>query len=114
LTGPQFDRAANGIIGLETAVPLALALFRKGHISEARLVELFSTNPAKILGVRGGSLTIGSVADIAVIDPEYRFVLHEKDLVSKSKNSPFLGTKLQGKALLTICGGKITHNGLSD
>ena len=110
----EFDRAANGIIGLETAVPLALALFRKGHINEARLVELFSSNPAKILGIRGGSLSIGSVADIAVIDPEYRFVLHEKDIVSKSKNSPFLGTKLQGKALLTICGGRITHNGLSD
>ena len=109
----EFDRAANGIIGLETAVPLALALFRKGHISEARLVELFSTNPEKILGVRGGSLTIGSVADIAVIDPEYRFVLHEKDIVSKSKNSPFLGTKLQGKPLLTICGGRTTHNRLS-
>jgi dihydroorotase len=110
----EFDQAANGIIGLETAVPLTLALFRKGHIDEARLVELLSTNPAKILGVKGGSLTIGSDADIAVIDPEHSFILDEKGIASKSKNSPFLGVKLQGKALLTICGGKITHTALSD
>jgi len=110
----EFDQAANGIIGLETAVPLALALFRKGHIDAARLVELLSTNPAKILGVNGGSLSIGTAADIAVIDPEHSFVLHEKDIVSTSKNSPFIGARLQGKALLSICGGRITHNLLSD
>jgi dihydroorotase len=110
----EFDQAANGIIGLETAVPMTLALFRKGHIDEARLVELLSSNPAKILGVKGGSLTIGSDADIAVIDPEHSFILDEKNIASKSKNSPFLGVKLQGKALLTICGGKITHTALSD
>jgi dihydroorotase len=108
----EFDQAANGIIGLETAVPLALVLFRKKHINEARLVELLSTNPAKILGVQGGSLTIGADADIAVIDPKHNYVLHEKDILSKSKNSPFIGAKLQGKALLTICGGRITHNAL--
>ncbi len=109
----EFDQAANGIIGLETSVPLALALFRKGHIDEARLVELLSTNPAKILGVKGGSLSIGADADITVIDPEHHFVLHENDIVSKSKNSPFIGAKLQGKSLLTICGGRITYNALS-
>ena len=109
----EFDQAANGIIGLQTSVPLALALFRKGYIDEARLVELLSTNPAKILGVKGGSLSIGVDADIAVIDPEHQFVLHKNDIVSKSKNSPFIGTKLQGKSLLTICGGRITHNVLS-
>jgi dihydroorotase len=109
----EFDQAANGIIGLETSVPLALALFRKGYIDEARLVELLSGNPAKILGVKGGSLSIGADADIAVIDPEHQFVLHENDIASKSKNSPFIGTKLQGKALLTICGGRITYNALS-
>jgi len=110
----EFDQAANGIIGLETAVPLTLALYRNGHIDAARMVELLSKNPAKILGVKGGSLSIGTAADITVIDPDHSFVLHEKDIVSKSKNSPFTGTKLQGKALLTICGGRITHNLLSD
>jgi dihydroorotase len=109
----EFDQAANGIIGLETAVPLTLALVRKGHIDEARLVELLSTNPARILGIDGGSLSIGADADITVIDPDHSFVLSEKDIVSKSKNSPFIGTKLQGKAVLTICCGSITFNGLS-
>jgi dihydroorotase len=106
----EFDQAANGIIGLETAVPLALALFRKGHINEARLVELLSVNPARILGVSGGSLAIGAAADIAVIDPEQRFLLSSEDIVSKSKNSPFIGVMHQGKAVLTLCGGRITHN----
>ena len=109
----EFDQAANGIIGLETAVPLALSLFRKGSINEARLVELLSVNPARILGVAGGSLAIGAEADIAVIDPELRFILRSGDIISKSKNSPFLNTRLQGKAVLTICGGRITHNGLA-
>ncbi|MFC1837686.1 dihydroorotase [Thermodesulfobacteriota bacterium] len=109
----EFDRAANGIIGLETAVPLTLALVRKGHIDEARLVELLAVNPARILGVNGGSLSIGAVADIAVIDPGHHFVLDKNDIVSKSKNSPFIGEKLQGKTLLTICSGRVTYNGLS-
>jgi dihydroorotase len=109
----EFDQAANGIIGLETAVPLALSLFRKGSINEARLVELLSVNPARILGVAGGSLAIGAAADIAVIDPEQRFILRSGDIVSKSRNSPFLNARLQGKAVLTICGGRITHNGLA-
>jgi dihydroorotase len=108
----EFDKAANGIIGLETAVPLALALVRKKVISEARMVELLSSNPAKILRVGGGSLTVGNEADIAVIDPKNRFVYKEEDIVSKSRNTPFLETKMQGKAILTVCGGKITYNAL--
>ncbi len=109
----EFDQAANGIIGLETSVPLALALFRKGHIDAFRLVELLSSNPARILGIGGGALGIGDAADIAVIDPELLFVLQERDILSQSKNSPFIGSELQGKAVLTLCGGRITHNLLS-
>ena len=108
----EFDQAANGIIGLETAVPLALELVRKKAISEARLVELLSSNPAKILRIGGGSLTVENEADITVIDPKKRFVYKEEAIVSKSHNSPFLGMKLQGKAVLTICNGRITYNGL--
>ena len=108
----EFDKAANGIIGLETAVPLTLALVRKKAISEARMVALLSANPAKILGVEGGTLTVGNAADITVIDPKKRFVYREEDIVSKSHNSPFLGMKLQGRAVLTICSGRITHNDL--
>jgi dihydroorotase len=106
----EFDQAANGIVGLETAVPLVLTLFRKGHLDASRLVELLSSNPARILGVKGGTLGLGKEADITVIDPEQHFILQEQDILSKSKNSPFIGSRLQGKAVLTLCGGRITHN----
>jgi dihydroorotase len=105
----EFDLAANGIIGLETALPLALALVSDGVLSAGRLVELFSVNPARILGVVGGSLAIGGPADVTVIDPRKRFVYAEETIVSKSRNSPFLGQELTGKAVLTICGGRISH-----
>ncbi len=106
----EFDRALNGIIGLETAVPLSLYLVRKKIITEQKLVELLSVKPAQILGVAGGSLSVGDVADITVLDPEHKFVYDMENVVSKSKNSPFLGWELQGRALLTMVGGKLTHN----
>ncbi|MBE0585695.1 MAG: amidohydrolase family protein, partial [Desulfofustis sp.] len=105
----EFDLAANGIIGLETALPLALAMVRDGSLSAGRLVELLSVNPARILGVVGGSLAIGRPADVTVIDPRKRFVYAEESVVSKSRNSPFLGQELTGKAVLTICDGRISH-----
>lgn len=104
----EFDLAANGIIGLETAVPLTMALVRAGELDRKRLVELLSVNPARILGVAGGTLSVGMAADVAVIDPDYDFVYREEAVVSKSRNSPFLDWRLQGKAVLTILAGRIT------
>jgi len=104
----EFDLAANGIIGLETAVPLTLQLVREKQLDARRMVELLSVNPARILGVPGGTLSVGVVADIAVIDPEKKFVFTEESIQSKSRNSPFLGWELQGKAVLTIMAGRIT------
>ncbi len=106
----EFDRAANGIVGLESALPLTLTLVRDGLITPARLVELLSAAPAQILGVEGGSLAIGVPADLTVIDPDLEFVFTAASLHSRSKNSPFLGWPMQGKAVLTICGGRITHD----
>ncbi len=105
----EFDQAANGIIGLETSVPLTLALVREGIITPARMVELLSIRPAAILGVPGGSLAQGSIADITVIDPEKIFIYREEDVVSRSANSPFLGWELTGKAVLTVVAGQITY-----
>ena len=110
----EFDQAANGIIGLETSLPLTLALVRAGVLSESRLVELMSMAPARILGVAGGSLAIGEVADITVIDPERKFHFTENGIASQSNNSPFLAWQLQGKAVLTLLGGRITYNDLQD
>ncbi|HEB50618.1 MAG TPA: dihydroorotase [Desulfobulbus sp.] len=107
----EFDLAANGIIGLETSLPLALALVRDGLIDAPRLVELMSTGPAAILGLPGGSLAAGQVADITVIDPGQTFTYTEEQVVSRSRNSPFLGWRLQGRAVLTMVGGRVTHGG---
>ncbi len=108
----EFDQAANGIIGLETSLPLTMALVREGSLDPVRMVELMSLEPARILGVEGGDLSLGSRADITVIDPEKSFVYSEDTIVSKSKNSPFIDRHLTGKAVLTMMGGAITHNEL--
>jgi len=108
----EFDLAANGIIGLETAVPLSLELVRQKIITMAQMVELLAINPARILGVPGGSLAEGADADITVIDPEKEFIYTKEQVVSKSANSPFLNKQLKGKAVLTIVGGRTTFNEL--
>lgn len=108
----EFDLAANGIIGLETALPLSLALVRDGLFSPTRLIELLSVNPARILGVAGGSMAVGEVADLTVIDPERSFRYDLDQVVSKSRNSPFLGWDLTGRAVLTMVGGKVTYTAI--
>ncbi|WP_457576221.1 dihydroorotase [Desulfomarina sp.] len=105
----EFNYAANGIVGLETALSLGLALVREEVITPLRLFELMSTNPAGILAVPGGSLTVGSPADITVIDPDKKFVFDAQKSFSKSANSPFSGWELQGRAVLTLLGGRVTH-----
>ena len=106
----EFDTAANGIIGLETALPLSLALVRDKVIDERRLVELMAVNPAAILGIPAGTLSPGAAADITLIDPEREFVYSADQVISKSRNTPFLGWKLQGRAVVTMVGGAIRHN----
>ena len=106
----EFDAAANGIIGLETSLPLTLALVRGGVINEQQLVQLMSVQPAAILGLAAGSLLAGADADVTIIDPGSEFYYTEDKILSKSKNSPFIGWKLQGRAVLTMVGGRITHN----
>lgn len=108
----EFDRAANGIIGLETSLSLSLQLVRDKCIDENRLVELMSVLPAKVLALPGGTLTAGSPADVTVIDPTRQFTYQRENIVSQSKNSPFIGWNLTGKAVLTIVGGKITYEDL--
>ena len=108
----EFNLAANGIVGLETSLSLSLALVREGVIDIARLVQLMSCAPAAILGVAGGSLRIGEAADVTVIDPERRFTFLAEKSFSKGRNTPFDGWNLQGKAILTILAGRITHQDL--
>jgi dihydroorotase len=102
-----FDQAAFGIIGLETAVPLTLALVRRGVLSLPAAIGKLSLNPATILGVNRGTLAEGRSADLAILDPEQEFVLEASHIHSKSKNSPFIGMRLKGKNTLTMREGHI-------
>ena len=103
----EFDRAPFGIIGLETAVPLALdRLIHGGVIGLPRLVELMSVNPARILRISGGALSSGHAADITVLAPEMQVVVAAKTLRSRSKNTPFDGWTLRGGVAATIVGGR--------
>ena len=104
----EFDRAANGIIGLETSVSLSLKLVENGVISMAALVEKMSTNPARILGLEN-NLLIGRPADITIIDPERSYRVNADNFKSLSRNTPFDGWDMKGKAVLTMVGGKIVY-----
>jgi len=103
----EFDLALNGIIGLETAVPLALRMAEESNISLDTLVTAMSVNPARILGVPGGSLAVGSVADVTVVDPQRRWKVEAAQLQSKSRNTPFEGVEMHGQAIVTMVGGRI-------
>jgi len=108
----EFGAAANGIVGLETSLPLTLALVHAGVISANRLVELMSSAPAGILGVPGGRLSVGDPADITVIDPEKDFTFSAEQCCSKSRNTPFDGWQMRGKAVLTLLAGRIRYSDL--
>jgi dihydroorotase len=104
----EFDRAPFGIVGLETAVALALdRLVHAGRIRLPRLVELLSVNPARILGVPGGSLSAGAPADVTIIAPDLRVRIDAARLHSRSKNTPFDGWELRGGVAATIVGGRL-------
>jgi dihydroorotase len=104
----EFDQAANGIVGLETAVALCLdRLVRAGLVGLPELVALLSTNPARVLGLPGGSLAPGAPADITLLDLDKRFKVNPERFESKGRNSPFAGWTLTGRAVTTIVAGKI-------
>ncbi len=106
----EFDRAPFGITGLETAVSLCLdRLVHGGVITLARLVELMSMNPAKILGVAGGSLASGAPADITILAPELAVTVSVARMRSKARNTPFDGWQLRGGVAATIVGGRIVY-----
>src|SRR5919199_4586058 len=107
----EFDRAAFGITGLETAVGLAFErLVRPGLVTLERLVELFSTNPARIFRLEGrGTLRPGSHGDVTVLDPELRWTFDAARSKSKSRNTPFHGRALHGAAVATIVAGRVVY-----
>ncbi len=106
----EFDRAEFGVIGLETMLAVSITeLVHSGIMGWPELVRRISLNPARILGIAQGSLGPGAVADIAVVDPDKEWVVEKKALVSRSKNSAFLGRRLKGAVEWTIYNGKIAY-----
>jgi dihydroorotase len=109
----EFDRAPFGIIGLETALPLAITrLHAARQVPLTRLVEMLSTNPARIVGRMGrGTLAVGSHADVTIFDPKKRWRYDASKGVSKAHNTPFDGWELTGKVTVTVVGGRVVYRG---
>ena len=107
----EFELAAFGITGLETALALAVTkLHKENRIPLARVVELFTAGPARCFDLRGrGSLARGCFADVTIFDPKKKWTYEAAKSLSKSKNSPFDGWSLTGKVVATVVGGKIVH-----
>jgi dihydroorotase len=100
-----FEEAASGAVGLQTLLPAALRLYHGGLMDMPTLFRALSTNPAKRLGLPQGRLAEGAPADLILFDPDTPFVLDRFTLLSKSKNTPFDGARMEGKVLATWVGG---------
>ncbi len=103
----EFDYAPFGIVGLETALGLTLKLVQEGILSLAEAVCKLSLNPATVLRLNKGTLSVGAEADITIIDPDIEWTVDASQFKSKSKNTPFNGWKLKGRAVQTMVGGRI-------
>ena len=104
----EFDAAPPGMVGLETLLPLTLThLVKTGVVTMQRAVELTSRGPASILGLPGGCIEKGAPADVTVVDTDILWTVTEEWLRSKSKNSPYLGHELTGRAVMTFSRGEI-------
>jgi dihydroorotase len=109
----EFERAAFGVTGLETALGLAISVLHvEKKIPLARIVELFTSGPARVIDLRGrGTLLHGSHADVTIFDPKKRWTFDAAKSRSKSHNTPFAGRQMTGKVVATIVGGKIVYRG---
>ncbi len=105
----EFDQAANGIIGLETSLPLSLQLVEMGVMDLNGLIAKMSMNPARILNIAHTGLKPGNSADLTIIDPEKKFTVDANTFLSKSRNTPFNGCRLKGKAVLTMVAGNVVY-----
>lgn len=106
----EFECAAPGMLGLETALPILLDFVRQGRLGEARVLAALTSAPARAFGLPGGALAAGAPADLCVIDPERPVEIEAESLRSKSKNTPFLGRTLAGRAVLTLVEGRAVHD----
>ncbi|MDQ1901085.1 dihydroorotase [Paracoccus sp. WLY502] len=106
-----FEAAAPGAVGLQTLLPAAMRLYHQGGLSLPQLWRAMSLNPAKRLGLPGGRLSAGAPADLVLFDPDAPFVLDRFSLLSKSKNTPFDGARMEGRVLGTWVAGHRVFGG---
>ncbi len=112
----EFDKAASGISGLETALASLLGLVREGKLDLHTVIHRLTAGPARVLGssfTNGGSLKVGDPADITIFDPEREWEVRPETLLSKGKNTPLLGHKMKGKVMATLARGKIVYKDAS-
>lgn len=106
----EFEKAANGIVGFETALALSYTeLVEKGHLSLKQMLEKLTVNPAKMLRIDKGTIECGKAADIVLVDFDNEYKVDVPKFASKSKNSPFDGFKVKGRVITTMVGGKIVY-----
>ncbi len=108
----EFDYAPNGILGLETALPVTLGVLqRQNKFRLAKVIDLMTRKPAELLGLPAGTLSAGAAADICLFDPQEKWTYDAKAGFSKSANSPWDGEELQGRVKTTIVNGKVVFDG---
>jgi dihydroorotase len=105
----EFDAAANGIVGLETALAVCLALVREGAVTERRLIEAFTIGAARAFNLPGGTLSRGAPADVAILDPGLEWRCDAERFRSKGRNSPWKGAMLVGRCTYTLVGGRLVY-----
>jgi len=105
----EFDQAANGVVGLETALPLVLGLVTEGVLDLPTLVARLTVGPAKILGLAAGTLAPGALADVTLVDPKRQWRVVARQLRSKSRNTPFEGWDMTGRATTVLVGGRVVY-----
>jgi dihydroorotase len=106
----ELDQAPNGIIGLETLLPVCvLSLIEPGHLTWSQLIEKLTIGPARVLGIDRGTLSPGAVADVTIIDPAVEWTVDPGQFKSKSRNCPFAGWKVRGRAEAVLVGGVVKY-----
>lgn len=105
----EFDRAPFGILGLETELPLFLEilLHQRKAVTLPKIIEMLTVNPARLLKLDRGTLSVGAPADVTILDPDHAWTYDKNDSPSLSRNTPFHGMALRGRALTTIVGGNV-------
>ena len=103
----EFDKAWNGVVGLETALGLTLGAVREGALSLTRAVALLTDGPARAFGLPGGHLAPGAPADITVVEPDVEWTVDATRFFSRSRNTPFHGRRLTGRVAQTWVGGRL-------